>query len=154
MASAATKLAPNTRWCFEMFPIERKRMTTLDSLRTLLALATLASGCASARDGYVYDRTASGKGSLVFQDARSTHGGVVAQLSNGERCTGNFNTIPDAVEIDDENRRIDREETQVGRALLQCGAQHVVRCDFHRDHVGTGTGQCSDTAGHRFDLYF
>jgi hypothetical protein len=137
-----------------MFPIERKRMTTLDSLRTLLALATLASGCASARDGYVYDRTASGKGSLVFQDARSTHGGVVAQLSNGERCTGNFNTIPDAVEIDDENRRIDREETQVGRALLQCGAQHVVRCDFHRDHVGTGTGQCSDTAGHRFDLYF
>ena len=154
MASAATKLAPHTPWCFELFRMGVKRMMTLNSLRALLALATLATGCASARDGYVYDRTASGKGSLVFRDARSTHGEVVAQLPNGERCTGNFNTIPDAVEMDDENRRIDREETQVGRALLQCGAQHVVRCDFQRDHVGAGSGQCSDTAGHRFDLYF
>ena len=129
----------------------------LNSLRNalgLLALAGLSCGCASAREGYLYDSKAPRKGSIVFQDARSTDGGIVAQLADGERCTGKFNTIPDEVSIDDEYRRIYREDSQVGLAILQCGAQHVVRCGFQRDSGGAGYGHCSDTAGRHFDLYF
>ena len=126
-------------------------------IRTVLALtalAALASGCASAREGYLYDSKAPRKGSVVFQDARATHGSLVADLADGEHCTGNFNTIPDEVEMDQETNRIDREDSQVGLAILQCGAQHVVRCGFQRDHGGAGYGHCSDTAGRNFDLYF
>lgn len=133
---------------------QRKRSSLIKHSITLLALAALASGCASAREGYLYDSQAPRKGSVVFQDARSTHGSLSAVLADGERCTGNFNTIPDDVEMDDENRRIDREESQVGLAILACGTQHVVRCGFQRDHGGAGYGHCSDTAGRHFDLYF
>ncbi|MEI9936058.1 MAG: hypothetical protein WDO69_02420 [Pseudomonadota bacterium] len=132
-------------------------MFQLELPRTLLALAALtalASGCASAREGYLYDSQAPRKGSVVFQDAESTNGSLVAELADGERCTGRFNTIPDEVEIDDENNRIYREDSQVGLAILQCGSQHVVRCGFQRDHAGAGYGHCSDTAGRQFDLYF
>ncbi|HEY0465482.1 MAG TPA: hypothetical protein VGC79_14805 [Polyangiaceae bacterium] len=136
---------------------EKKRTTMLKPLQgmlALVALAALASGCASTREGYLYDSKAPRKSSVVFQDAEATNGGLVAELADGERCTGKFNTIPDEVEIDDENRRIYREDSQVGLAILQCGAGHVVRCGFQRDHAGAGYGHCSDTAGRHFDLYF
>ncbi|HYQ42774.1 MAG TPA: hypothetical protein VER11_12425 [Polyangiaceae bacterium] len=120
----------------------------------LLTLSVLSFGCASAREGYLYDSKAPRKGSIVFQDARAASGNLVAELADGERCTGKFNTIPDDVEMDDETRRVAREDSQVGMALLQCGTQHVVRCGFQRDHGGAGYGHCSDTAGRHFDLYF
>lgn len=123
-------------------------------LLALGGLLALASGCASAREGYLYDSQAPRKGSVVFQDARATSGNLVAQLADGENCTGKFNTIPDDVEMDNETGRLDREDSQVGLAILQCGAQHVVRCGFQRDHAGAGYGHCSDTAGRHFDLYF
>jgi len=126
----------------------------LPSLLTLLTLTALASSCASAREGYLYDSKAPRKGSIVFQDARATSGNLVAELADGERCTGKFNTIPDDVEMDNETGRVDREDSQVGMALLQCGTQHIVRCGFQRDHGGAGYGHCSDTAGRHFDLYF
>ena len=97
----------------------------------LLALVTLASGCASTREGYLYDTTVPRRGSVVFHDAQLTEGNVVAQLANGERCTGKFNTIPDQVDIDDETRQIYREDSQVGLVILKCGAQHIVRCGRH-----------------------
>ncbi|HYQ02194.1 MAG TPA: hypothetical protein VER96_26145 [Polyangiaceae bacterium] len=124
------------------------------ALLALVALAALSSGCASAREGYLYDSQAPRKGSILFQDARATSGGLIAQLADGEQCTGKFNTVPDEVEVDNETGRVDREDSQVGLAILKCGSQHVVRCGFQRDHAGAGYGHCSDTAGRHFDLYF
>lgn len=120
----------------------------------LLALLALASSCASAREGYLYDSKAPRKGSVVFQDAEATRGHVDAVLADGERCTGSFNTVPDMVHRDNETGRVDGEESQVGLAILQCNAQHIVRCGFQRDHGGAGYGHCTDTAGRKFDLYF
>jgi hypothetical protein len=120
----------------------------------LLALLVLSTGCATSREGYLYEAKAPRKGTVVFQDAQATRGNLVAVLADGERCTGNFNTIPDVVQMDDENRRIDREESQVGLAILTCADKHVVRCGFQRDHAGAGYGRCSDTSGKNFDLYF
>jgi len=127
------------------------------NFRSFLALATLtalASGCASAREGYLYDSQAPRQGSVVFRDARATAGDLVAQLADGESCTGKFNTIPDQVEVDAENGRIYREDSQVGLAILRCSDKHLVRCGFQRDRSGAGYGHCSDTRGRRFDLYF
>ena len=140
-----------------MSPVGKKGTAMLKPLRKslgLLALLALASGCASAREGYLYDTKEPHRGSVVFHDAQMTEGSVVAQLANGERCTGKFNTIPDQVEIDDETRQIYREDSQVGLVILKCGAQHIVRCGFQRDHAGAGYGRCSDTAGSHFSLYF
>ncbi|HET7540931.1 MAG TPA: hypothetical protein VFK05_13705 [Polyangiaceae bacterium] len=137
--------------------VEKKPPTMLNASRRLLALAilsALASSCASAREGYLYDSQAPRKGSIVFQDASSNSGNLIAQLADGENCTGRFNTIPDEVEVDQETNRIDREDSQVGLAILQCSAQHVLRCGFQRDRSGAGYGHCSDTAGRHFDLYF
>jgi len=136
---------------------KKQRGTLLTPVRILVALVAFSAftaGCASTREGYLYDSKAPRKSSVVFQDARSTSGSVVAELADGEHCTGKFNTVPDEVEMDDENRRIDREDSQVGLAVLQCGARHIVRCGFQRDHAGAGYGHCSDTAGRHFDLYF
>jgi hypothetical protein len=124
------------------------------SLLALLALTALVSGCAGAREGYLYDSQAPRKGSIVFQNDWSSSGSLVAQLADGERCTGRFNTVPDEVEVDEETNRVDREDSQVGLAILQCAPQHVIRCGFQRDHAGAGYGHCSDTAGRHFDLYF
>lgn len=124
------------------------------SALVLLALSATATGCASAREGYLYDSKAPRKGSVVFQDARNTSGSLIAELADGEHCTGKFNTIPNEVEVDDETQRVVREDSQVGLALLQCAGQHVVRCGFQRDHGGAGYGHCSDTVGRQYDLYF
>lgn len=121
---------------------------------SLLAVLCLASGCAGTREGYLYDSQVPRKGSLVFEDARSTHGAVNAVLADGERCTGNFNTVPATVQLDNETGRLDREESQAGLAILDCNAQHIVRCGFQRDHGGAGYGHCTDTTGKNFDLYF
>jgi hypothetical protein len=119
-----------------------------------LALLALCSGCASAREGYLYDAKAPRKGSVVFQSEGAKRGNLSAVLADGEHCTGSFNTVPDTVQTDEETGRVDREESQVGLAILQCNPQHVVRCTFQRDHAGAGYGHCSDTAGRNFDLYF
>ena len=121
---------------------------------TLLAVLALGSGCASTREGYLYDSQAPRKGSVVFQDAAANRGSLLATLADGERCTGRFNTVPDIVQLDSETGRVDHEESQVGLAILQCSSKHIVRCGFQRDRSGAGYGHCADTAGRNFDLYF
>jgi hypothetical protein len=120
----------------------------------LLGVAAASTGCATTREGYIYDAKAPRKGSIVFQDATAKSGAVLAMLADGERCQGNFNTVPDVVQTDEETGRVDREESQAGLAILTCNAGHVVRCGFQRDHSGSGYGHCSDTAGRSYDLYF
>jgi hypothetical protein len=123
------------------------------ALATLLVAACI-SGCASAREGYLYDSKVPRKGSLVFEEALAKRGQVKAVLADGEHCAGTFNTVPAIVQVDEETGQIAREESQTGLAILQCSAQHVVRCGFQRDHAGAGYGHCTDTNGRNYDLYF
>ncbi len=120
----------------------------------LFSLLALASGCASAREGYLYDSQAPRKGSVVFQNADANRGRVEAVLADGELCNGSFNTVPDRVHLDNETGHVDGEESQIGLAILRCKPRHVVRCGFQRDHGGAGYGHCTDTTGREFDLYF
>ncbi len=154
MVNVATRAAPNTAWCFEMVRPHTYWASALKYAAGFCALAALSTGCATAREGYLYDAQAPRKGSLVFQNANAKSGSVVAVLADGEHCTGNFNTVPAEVQMDDETRQIDREESQTGLAMLECNARHIVRCGFQRDYAGAGYGHCSDTTGHHFDLYF
>jgi hypothetical protein len=120
----------------------------------LLALGALGSGCASSREGYLYDAKAPRKGSVMFENADSKHGRVEAVLADGERCAGSFNTVPAIVQMDEETGQVVREESQTGLAMLECAPRHIVRCGFQRDHAGAGYGHCSDNNGKNFDLYF
>jgi hypothetical protein len=133
---------------------DAKGTPTMKYLVALLAVAALSSGCASAREGYLYDSKAPRKGSVVFQNAAAKSGQVVAVLADGERCAGNFNTVPGIVQTDEETGQIAREESQTGMAILECAPKHIVRCGFQRDHAGAGYGHCSDNNGRNFDLYF
>ena len=119
-----------------------------------LGIALATAGCATTREGYVYDAKAPRKGSIVFQNADSKAGTLALLLADGEQCKGSFNTVPGIVQTDEETGRVDREESQTGLAILECRPGHVVRCGFQRDHGGAGYGHCSDTEGRNFDLYF
>lgn len=133
---------------------EENRSSMFKQLLALPVLLALASGCASAREGYLYDSKAPRQGFVLFEDAQATRGRILAVLADGEHCAGTFNTVPDRVHLDKETALVDGEESQVGLAILQCNAQHVVRCGFQRDQGGAGYGHCSDTGGRHFDLYF
>jgi hypothetical protein len=133
---------------------EVKRKKALRYTLALLALGALSTGCAGAREGYLYDSQAPRKGSVIFEDAAAKRGHVVAVLADGERCAGSFNTVPGIVQMDEETGQIAREESQTGLAILECAPKHIVRCGFQRDHGGAGYGHCSDNNGRNFDLYF
>jgi hypothetical protein len=129
-------------------------LSRVDCGVALSALSAACVGCASARDGYLYDAKAGRKGSFRFDSANAKQGSVLAELANGERCAGQFNAVASVVQLDQETGRVDREEAQTGLAVLECNAGHLVRCAFERDHAGDGSGRCSDTAGQTFELYF
>ena len=123
------------------------------ALIAAIALATCA-GCATARDGYLYDAKVARAGSFRFDSSNAKQGAVVADLAGGEHCSGRFNAVASIVEMDQETGRVDREDFQSGLAVLECNAGRVVRCAFERDHAGDGSGKCSDAAGRTFELYF
>jgi hypothetical protein len=133
---------------------EAKRMPIASYALALFTLAAVSQGCASTREGYLYDAKAPRKGSVVFENAAAKRGQVVAVLADGERCAGSFNTVPGIVQMDQETGQIEREESQAGLAILECNPKHIVRCGFQRDHAGAGYGHCSDNTGRNFDLYF
>ena len=120
----------------------------------LAALAVASVGCASAREGYLLDAKATRTGSVRFESGHAKEGAVLADLANGEHCTGTFNAVASVVQLDQETGRVDREEAQTGLAILECNAGHQVRCEFERDHAGDGSGRCADSAGQKFELYF
>jgi hypothetical protein len=127
---------------------------TLIAGAALAALATACIGCATSRDGYLYDSKVVRAGSFRFDSANAKQGSVVAELANGDHCSGKFNAEASVVEMDPETGRMDREDFQTGLAILECDAGRMVRCSFERDHAGDGSGECSDTAGRKFELYF
>jgi hypothetical protein len=102
----------------------------------------------------LYDAKAARKGSFHFESGNAKQRAVLAELANGEHCAGKFDAVASVVQMDQETGRVDREEAQNGLAVLECNRGHFVRCAFERDHAGDGSGQCSDTAGRTFELYF
>ena len=149
MANVGIRPVPNTAWCFEM----NFQFSTRLSVSVLGAVLSLL-GCAGSREGYFYEAQAPRTGAVVFRNAGSKAGMVLAQLTDGEQCRGSFNTVPGVVQRDSDTDRVDREESQTGLAILECNPGHVVSCGFERDHAGAGYGHCTDTHGREFDLYF
>jgi hypothetical protein len=82
-------------------------------------------------------------------------GSVAARLADGEQCTGQFNTVPDAMDSWDDDQKIaeQSELTQVGMLVLSCPSGLLLRCDFARDWDGDGSGVCRDRSGRRYGLY-
>jgi hypothetical protein len=120
----------------------------------LAALAIVCAACAASRDGYLYDARVARAASFRFESSNAKQGSVVVEFAGGEHCSGKFNAVAGVVEMDQETGRVAREDSQTGRAILECSAGRVVRCAFERDHAGEGSGQCSDNAGRTFELYF
>lgn len=142
-----------TAQTLESSSVAKYRRTLIAGV-ALAALAAASVGCATSRDGYLYDAKVARAGSFRFDSGNAKQGSVVAELAGGEHCSGKFNAVASVVETDGETGRVDREDFQSGLAVLECNAGRVVRCAFERDHAGGGSGQCSDAAGRTFELYF
>lgn len=122
----------------------------------LVATSVLTTGCASDHQGYLL-RTDDGQRSVItFHDNPSGRRGKVdAVLAGGERCQGQFNTVPDQVTRNWENpNEVESEDTLVGVAMLNCPNHHVVKCNFSRAHEDGGIGECLDTDGRKYSLNF
>lgn len=125
-------------------------------LSVLLCAIVTATGCATDHEGYLLRIGTGQRSPLVFHDKpNGKHGSVEAALADGERCQGQFNTIPDQVTRNpDYYDEIESEDTQVGVAILKCADDHVVKCDFSRAYAGSGSGQCFDNQGQMYSLNF
>ena len=121
----------------------------------LLAAATFV-GCAVDHQGYLRKTDTGQRSSVIFHDKpNGNHGTVEAVLANGEKCQGQFNTVPDLVTRNWEDfSDIESEDTQIGVAILQCKDNHTVKCNFSRQRVGSGSGHCLDNQGQKYSLNF
>ncbi len=128
----------------------------MQRLPMLLCAVVSITGCAASHQGYLLRTDTGQRGTVTFHDRpNGKHGSVEAVLANGEQCQGQFNTIPDQVTRNWENPSdIEREDTQVGVAVLQCAASHVLKCDFSRAYEGNGSGHCLDSHGQKYSLNF
>jgi len=119
-----------------------------------LAAALALSACAVQHQGYLLRTDTGQKSNVVFRDnPMGQNGKVEATMANGEQCQGKFNTVPEQVTMNwDTNGEIEREDTQLGVAILQCADHHVVRCDFSRAYEGPGSGNCVDNQGQKYSL--
>jgi hypothetical protein len=128
----------------------------MQRLSMLLCAAATITGCATNHQGYLLRIDTGQRGTVVFRDEpNGKHGSVEALLADGEQCRGQFNTISDQVTRNWEDPSvIEREDTQVGVAILQCADSHVVKCDFSRAYEGNGSGHCLDNQGQKYSLNF
>ncbi len=119
-----------------------------------LAAGFSLSACAAQHQGYLLRTDTGQKSAVVFRDnPQGKNGKVEATMPNGEQCHGNFNTVPEKVTTQwNTNGDVEREDTQLGVAVLQCADNHVVRCDFSRAYEGRGSGNCVDNQGQKFSL--
>jgi len=126
----------------------------MQRLSMLLCAAVSITGCAASHQGYLLKTDTGQRTTVIFHDKpNGKHGSVEAVLANGEQCQGQFNTIPDQVTRNWEDPSdIEREDTQVGVAVLQCADSHVLRCDFSRAYEGNGSGHCLDSQGQKYSL--
>lgn len=81
-------------------------------------------------------------------------GVVSARLSDGQTCTGRFNTVAAELDTWDEEQQTSpqTEISQVGMLVLVCPAGLVLRCDFSRAWEGAGSGLCWDHQRRRYGL--
>jgi hypothetical protein len=129
-------------------------------MRTQLTLAALLAtgvtvGC-TTHQGYIVPVATAQREKVVFHDdASGDRGNIDAELANGEKCHGRFNTVADQVTRNWEDPNdIVSEDSQVGMAVLQCAPHHVVKCDFVRGWADQGSGQCFDNLGQKYSLNF
>lgn len=126
-------------------------------LRTsiLVLLGLVCSSCVTTQQGYLVKTDTAQRGTVVFHDQYFRRGTVDATLADGEKCLGQYNTIPDRVTRNwDDPNDIEREDTQLGVAVFQCSNSHMMRCNFSRSFDGPGSGQCLDNQGFKYSLYF
>lgn len=118
-----------------------------------VATACLLGACATQHQGYLLRTDNGQKSPVVFRDnPMGKDGSLNATMADGEQCHGHFNTVPDQVTRNWETNEVEREDTQLGIAVLQCADHHILRCDFSRRHEGTGSGNCSDNLGQKYSL--
>jgi hypothetical protein len=123
---------------------------------SILVFVVLAStSCVTTHQGYIIKSDTAQRGTVAFHDKYFRRGTIDAVLTDGEKCQGQFNTIPDHVTRNwDDPSDIEREDTQIGVAVFQCTDSHVMRCNFSRSDAGAGSGQCLDNQGVKYSLYF
>lgn len=117
-------------------------------------LCVSASGCVVESEGTISGPAPVGQSRVVLrEESDRLRGKAQLTLPDGEQCQGAFNTVADRVTWDDETPdKIDREDSQNGMLILQCGDHRVVRCDFSRDADGAGSGHCNDSRGQTYVL--
>lgn len=116
----------------------------------------LLGACGIPRHGIVYTLPSGARGRVVFPDSAGNRGDVSATLSDGERCSGRYATIP-GPQVTWDDQEIDtiyEEDTQDGMAVLDCKNGRLLRCNLTRDIVGAGTGRCTDNRGQQLTMYF
>ncbi len=130
----------------------------MQCLSILLFAGATVAGCAASHEGYLITTDTGLRSKVIFYDnSEGKRGSVVGMLANGEQCQGRFNTIPGRVRrsLDGQNPfYLEREDTQIGVAVLQCADSHVVKCDFTRPYEGIGSGHCLDNQGQKYSLSF
>ena len=140
----------------ELYGAKPEKEGIMPRLLTLLCAAATLIGCSATHQGYLLKTDTGQRSTVIFHDnPTGKHGSVEAVLANGERCQGQFNTVPDQVTRNWEDPSdIEREDTQVGVAVLQCADSHVLKCDFSRAYEGNGSGHCLDSQGQKYGLNF
>lgn len=126
------------------------------TLFSLITAVAAISGCAADHQGYLLRADNGQRSTITFhENARGKRGNVDAVLASGERCQGQYNTVPDQVTRNWENPDdIESEDTQVGMAVLNCSNSRVVKCNFAKAHADGGNGECLDTEGRKYTLNF
>jgi hypothetical protein len=126
------------------------------SLLSLITAVAATTGCAADHQGYLLRADNGQRSPITFHEKSSgKRGNVEAVLASGERCEGQYNTVPDQVTRSWEDPDdIESEDTQVGMAVLSCANSRVVKCNFSKAHADGGNGQCLDTEGRKYTLNF
>ena len=82
----------------ELYRAEPEKEGIMPRLLTLLCAAATLIGCSATHQGYLLKTDTGQRSTVIFHDnPTGKHGSVEAVLANGERCQGQFNTVPDQV---------------------------------------------------------
>ena len=121
------------------------------ALAVALGVAYFVSGCAEVQGKIAGAGPAAG--AAVVMSGTPKRGEASVTLPNGERCSGEFNTIADKLTWDDERVHwVDSEDSRLGMFVVSCPSGYALRCDFSEDAEGPGHGSCRDRGGARYTL--
>lgn len=116
----------------------------------------LASGCAAAQRGRIYDVKTGHASELVIDRPTANGGKIVGTLPTGASCKGAFNTLS----VDNAERLAGLEllltdNTDTSVALLICDSGGVLRCTMAQRSGDTFSyGLCKDDHGVEYSVMF